>query len=598
MSSGFAKPIKIIDAIENIVARKYLLPAIQRRFVWSSDKVESLFDSILRGYPINSFMFWSITDDKIKNEFKFYEFLTTYREFFKVNNTDIDTKGLPDFYAVIDGQQRLTSIYLGLKGSYAYKLPRKWLKDDEESLPTRWLYIDILNKLPEENERQMKYDIRFLTKHEYEHLSQNTDQLWFKFNDILQYKDQNKLKDYIRSQPWGNNTFARTTVLTLWKKVFDEDIINFYLEESQDIDTVLDIFIRTNSGGEPLSFSNLLMSITTASWKRDARKVIPETVTKVFEIGNPGFRINDDFVLKTCLVLFNDNIKFQVKNFDRSSVTVFDDNWDRIYDSIIATFKLLESWGFNDSSLRAKNAVIPIIYYLYHNNLEKEINNKTKHVEEKKQIRKWLCISLLKGVFGGQSDTVLSGIRKVLKKHLYDGTFPFEDVKEEFKSNPAKNLSFDEEFIDGILTIQKDAPNCYPVLALLYSHLNFETQTFHKDHLHPANYFQRLKKSDFTDDAKYAFYKNPDNWNSIANLQLLNSSLNESKQDIPLDDWVKGKGIDRDNQLIPKDVSLDVADFEDFISKRKTYLKEKLKEMIGISGDDKNAQEELAQMQE
>lgn len=598
MSSGFAKPIKIIDAIENIVERKYLLPAIQRRFVWSSDKVESLFDSILRGYPINSFMFWSITDDRIKNKFKFYEFLTTYREVFKVNNTDIDTKGLPDFYAVIDGQQRLTSIYLGLKGSYAYKLPRKWWKDDEESLPTRWLYIDILNKLPEDNERQMKYDIRFLTIQEYKHLSQNPSQFWFKFNDILQYKDQNKLLNFILSQPWGTNEFARNTVWTIWKKVFDEDLINFYLEESQDIDTVLDIFIRTNSGGEPLSFSNLLMSITTASWKRDARKVIPETVTKVFGIGNPGFLINDDFVLKTCLVLFNDNIKFQVKNFDRSSVAVFDKNWDRIYDSILAAFTLLASWGFNDSSLRAKNAVIPIIYYIYHNNLEKEINNKAKHVEEKKQIRKWLCISLLKGVFGGQSDTVLSGIRKVLRNHLHDGTFPFEDIKDEFKSNPAKNLSFEEEFIDGILTIQKDAPNCYPVLALLYSHLNFETQTFHKDHLHPASYFQKLKKNAFADEVKYAFYKDINNWNSISNLQLLNSALNESKQDLPLKEWVKAKRIDLDNQLIPKDVSLDVVDFEDFISKRQNYLKEKLKEIIGISGDGKNVQIESTQSQE
>lgn len=592
MSSGFAKPIKIIDAIESIVARKYLLPAIQRRFVWTSYQVECLFDSILSGYPINSFMFWSVTDDKIKNEFKFYEFLTEYKEFFKVNNTDIDTKGLPDFCAVIDGQQRLTSIYLGLKGSYAYRLPRKWLKDTEENMPPRWLYIDILNKLPEENERQMTYDIRFLTKDDYERLSQNTDQFWFKFNDILQYKDQNKLVNFIFSQPWGTNEFARNMVFTIWRKVFDEDIINFYLEESQDIDTVLDIFIRTNSGGTKLSFSNLLMSITTASWKRDARRVIQDTIKKVFDIGNPGFVINDDFVLKTCLVLFNDNIKFQVKNFDRSSVAVFDDNWDRIYASIIAAFELLESWGFNNSSLTAKNAVIPIIYYIYHNNLEKEINNKVKHAEEKKLIRKWLCISLLKGVFGGQSDTVLSGIRKVLKKHLNDGTFPLEDIKTEFKSNPSKNLSFNEEFIDGILTIQKDASTCYPVLALLYSHLNFETQKFHKDHLHPKSYFQSLKKSDFADEAKYAFYKDEKNWNSISNLQLLNSSLNESKGDDPLKDWVQDKGIDLDNQLIPKGVCLDVADFEDFISKRKAYLKERLKGIIGIVSDDANDQDD------
>lgn len=585
MSSGFAKPIKIIDAIENIVSRKYLLPAIQRRFVWSSEKVESLFDSILRGYPINSFMFWSITDDTIKNQFKFYEFLTSYREFFHENNIDIDTKGLPDFYAIIDGQQRLTSIYLGLKGTYAYKMPRKWWKDDQESLPTRWLYIDILNELPEDNERQMKYDIRFLTKKEYTNLSKSHSSFWFKFNDILEYKDQNKLRKFVSSQPWSDNDFAYDTIYKIWDKVFHDEIINYYLEESQDIDTVLDIFIRTNSGGEPLSFSNLLMSITTASWKRDARKVIPDTVKKVFEIGNPGFIINDDFVLKTCLVLFNDNIKFQVKNFDRSSVSVFDANWDRIYASIISAFTLLSSWGFNNSSLRAKNAVIPIIYYIYHNNLETEINNKAKHVEEKRQIRKWLCISLLKGVFGGQSDGVLRGIRKVLKQHIGSGVFPYEEIKEGFKSNASKNLSFDDELIDGILTIQKDDSSCYPILALLYSHLNFETQTFHKDHLHPASYFLKLKRSSFENDDDYKFYKDPGNWNSICNLQLLNSSLNESKQDMPLSQWIAEKSIDLDNQLIPKNVSLDISDFRDFVSKRRAYLKQRLKETIGLPVD-------------
>lgn len=291
------------------------------------------------------------------------------------------------------------------------------------------------------------------------------------------------------------------------------------------------------------------------------------------------------------MVLFNDNIKFQVKNFDGDSVSVFDKNWDRIYDSIIAAFTLLASWGFNDSSLRAKNAVIPIIYYIYHNNLEKDINNNAKHGDEKRQIRMWLCISLLKGVFGGQSDTVLSGIRKVLKKNLGTGCFPYEQIKEEFRTNPAKNLSFDEEFIDGILTIQKDAPNCYPVLALLYSHLNFETQTFHKDHLHPASYFLKLKRTDFIDDASYAFYKDVNNWNSIVNLQLLNSSLNESKQDVPLCQWIKEKNIDLDNQLIPKDVSLDIADFKQFIDKRRQYLKTQLKTIIGISTTNTQQQE-------
>jgi len=134
MPSGFAKPITIKEAIDFIDDGTYLLPAIQRKFVWNSDQIEVLFDSIMRGYPISSFMFWEVKDAEIKNSFKFYRFLNEYREFFKTDNPDINVKGFKDFFAVIDGQQRLTSIYLGLKGSYAEKLPRKKLRDTEANI--------------------------------------------------------------------------------------------------------------------------------------------------------------------------------------------------------------------------------------------------------------------------------------------------------------------------------------------------------------------------------------------------------------------------------------------------------------------------------
>jgi uncharacterized protein with ParB-like and HNH nuclease domain len=578
MASGFSTPITIKEAIDNIVSRTYLLPAIQRKFVWSSEKIEMLFDSIMRGYPINSFMFWEIKEPTIKNEFKFYQFLTEYREFFKEDNLDIDTKSNSDFFAVIDGQQRLTSIYLGLKGSYAYKMPRKWWRDDEESIPTRWLYLNLEKPLQEDDDRQMKYDFRFLTKSEYNKLSQDTNAIWYKINNILTFESANGLDNFIDDQKWRTNDFAKDTIRSLRRKIFEEKAINFYLETTQEIDTVLDIFIRTNSGGEPLNFSDLLMSITTANWTRDARKEIPDLVNKVFEIGKPGFMTSKDFILKTCLVLFNDNIKFQVKNFDRSSVQVFDQNWERISKSIIESFKLLESWGFNNSSLRAKNAIIPIIYYVYHNNLEDEINNKARQIETKSQMRKWLCLSLLKGVFGGHSDAVLTKIRAMLKKN--NGQFPLEQIRNEFKSDPAKNLSFDDDFIDGLLTIQKDEPNCYPVLSLLYSHLDFGAQEFHKDHLHPASYFMKLKRENFATEEDFNFYSDPNNWNSIANLQLLNSNLNQSKLDTPLVEWVKEKNPDFNNQLIPH-VSLEISDFRIFIEERKTLLRNKFKEITG-----------------
>lgn len=56
MVKGFQKPITIREAIENIDQNEYLLPAIQRKFVWKPQQIELLFDSIMREYPINSLM--------------------------------------------------------------------------------------------------------------------------------------------------------------------------------------------------------------------------------------------------------------------------------------------------------------------------------------------------------------------------------------------------------------------------------------------------------------------------------------------------------------------------------------------------------------
>ena len=576
MESGFKTPITISDAIEYIESRKFLLPAIQRKFVWSSEQIEVLFDSIMRDYPINSFMMWNVSSDKIKNSYKFYEFLKEYRAFFKDENPYINTVGYSDFLAIIDGQQRLTSLYLGLKGTYAYKMPRKWWKDNEECLPTRRLYVNLSTEQSKDDERQMIYDFKFLSKDDVNRLSSTED--LFLVGDVYQYKDANKLEAYMSAQNWSNGEFAKATLRKLREVVFKDKLINYYQEENQDIDTVLDIFIRTNSGGEPLSFSNLLMSITTANWKKDARKEFDDLVKVVYA---NGFIISADLILKCCLVLFNDNIKFQVANFDAKSVSVFDNNWERVRKCIEVTFELLKKWGFNDSSLRAKNAVIPIVYYIYSKNLEKEILKDHQHQDEKKAMSKWLCISLLKGVFGGQSDSVLTGIRKVLKSNRGTNTFPFEQIKAEFASNDAKSLSFSDEVIDDILKTQKDAPNCYAILALLYSHLQYDTVTYHKDHLHPASKFDKLKESDFSDERKYQFYNNPENWNSILNLQLLSSSTNESKSDEDLKDWVRNKGIDLESHLIPKDTSLEFDDFEKFIEKRKKLLVTTIKNIIG-----------------
>lgn len=583
MSSGFQNPITIKDAIDKIHNRQYLLPAIQREFTWSSNQIEMLFDSILRGYPINSFMMWKISDNEIKSGYKFYEFLTEYREFFAENNKDIDTKGVPDFEAVIDGQQRLTSLYIGLRGSYAYKMPRKWWKDTEECLPTRKLYLNLGAPVKQQYDNQKAYDFRFLSKDDLDKFQKAQDgSIWFEVRQILDLDSITKVMRYLLENDLAENDYANGTLSLLYSTVHEKRLINYYLQEEQEPDKVLDIFIRTNSGGTPLSFSDLLMSIASANWKNlDAKKEIDRVVTEIYGIGRPGFLIDKDFVLKTCLVLFVDNIKFQLKNFTFENVQLFETNWDKIKKSIVAAFTLFEKLGFNNSTFRAKNAAIPVIYYIYYNNLSDSIIKATYDKDDRIAITKWLTLTFIKSIFGGQTDSVLVSMRKVLKDTI-GKKFPAKELMDAFKNDPARNYSFDDEFLDGLLEAQKDSSDAFYILHLLYPDLDYYNQDFHQDHLHPATIFSsadKLEASILEKDREFA--ADTRNWNSIANLQLLNGSMNASKNDTPLAEWVAKENIDKKSLYVNDTTSLDIKDFKAFITERRAILKNYLKNIVG-----------------
>ena len=118
------KKISIRDAMDYIVHAKLLLPAIQREFVWKRQAIEIMFDSILRGYPINSFMFWRINNVYYQN-LDFYRFLDPKYVYGVSKNPDYtkvtpsNNESLNEQLIVIDGQQRLTGIFIGLYGSYS-----------------------------------------------------------------------------------------------------------------------------------------------------------------------------------------------------------------------------------------------------------------------------------------------------------------------------------------------------------------------------------------------------------------------------------------------------------------------------------------------
>ena len=385
----------ITKAIHSIATNKYLLPAIQRKFVWSTDQIEMLFDSIMRGYPINAFMLWLITDTTIKHNYKFYSFISNYCQHFGEENPDAPTPALlEDFYAVVDGQQRLTSLYIGLIGSYRYKKPNKWWVDTEENLPTRRLFLNIQSPLSSENDNSMEYEFSFLSADDLERDRDNVDKQWFLVGDILKFTSFPDIVSYIAANNLTSNQFAMETLSLLWNKIHTEELINYCTIDNQDQDKVLEIFIRANSGGTQLSFSDLLMSISSANWtNHDARKEIKDTKDKIFLFGNPNFFVSQDFILKSILVLASEDIRFKLENFSRERVSHFENEWDRIKKSLICTFRLLGSLGYSNTLLRAQNAAIPIAYYIYKNDIADTILRPASLRDEKEKILKWLNLS-------------------------------------------------------------------------------------------------------------------------------------------------------------------------------------------------------------
>jgi len=196
---SFQTPITIAEAIDNIEANRYLLPAIQREFVWPSDKIEWLFDSLMRGYPISSFLFWNVEAGPGPT-YKFYRFLRKFRQVYQVHNEEASVDGLSNFTAVLDGQQRLTSLWIGLKGSYAFKEKRLHWNDDERCLPTRQLYLNIKQKRnPDDEEDGREFEFVFMKESDTAKADIHAGE-WFRVGKILDLKNIATFNGYVTEQ--------------------------------------------------------------------------------------------------------------------------------------------------------------------------------------------------------------------------------------------------------------------------------------------------------------------------------------------------------------------------------------------------------------
>ena len=257
--------------------------------------------------------------------------------------------------------------------------------------------------------------------------------------------------------------------------------------------------------------------------------------------------------------------------------------------AIISGFDTAKSFGYVDSTLTSKNALLPIIYYIYHRDIYKDFSSKKMYENDRELMRKWLNIGLLKRIFGSHADSILNSIRSeftsdILTTPIKDTIteFPKSDIMKRLKGT-TKDMYMDEDYINNLLLSQKDDNITFSILAMLYPNLDYKNGNFHKDHLHPKSWFNKESLKDKeVDDSKFDFYLNADNYNSILNLQMLDANENTSKQDKPLKEWAEQEAkkqnisIEKfcENHLMPN--ILEFERFDEFIEARRKILVSKL----------------------
>jgi uncharacterized protein with ParB-like and HNH nuclease domain len=582
--------ISIKKAVIDIEEGRLFLPPIQRNFVWNYDRIVNLFDSLYRNYPIGNCIFWRLKPETSRH-YPLYKFI---KEFTENKNKPVKNEHVPqnllqqDVFAVVDGQQRLSSFFIGLAGIYKYKKSGKGLQNIESNfVPSRLFFNLLANDGREENDQLFEFlgdeDAAFL----------NDRNLWFEVGKILTWKSTNNAEEYIKEIEHKVNATNKKTLIIKFEvrkeriinslkalcEMVNENIIYFFDINSQNLDEVVDIFTRVNNGGMTLKKSDLLFSILIAQWNegRDEIKDLVESLR------DSNINISQDFVMRACLVLSDLPVKYKLESFKQKNIVLIKKNWNDIKNSLLKLADLLPEIGYKDLPNLSDNALIPIAYYIMK-------DGKIETIKAKKALQLYYVVSQVNGIYGGQSDQILEKIRTEIKKQLTkDKTLNFQELSE-IKLPGGKSLKLTIQDLNELVEYTNyGSPHAYFILSLIYPTVDFKIRKYEVDHIHPRSKFNRsnLISIGITDEKTIEYWKD-EKCNHLPNLQLLGDKDNNNKRSKTLNEYIQAKTAKekadfiKDN-LLPLDKGLrELIKFDDFFEYRKKQLINKLKKHFDI----------------
>jgi hypothetical protein len=385
----------------------FWLPNIQRRFVWSEDQICRLFDSVLREYPIGTLLIW-----KTKESIRRRRFVDNFREDLQWKDTYVPEDDKKKCL-VLDGQQRLQSLFIGLCGSYE----------------GRELHMDILSgdlAAPDD----VRYKFAFMQ-------SSTAAFPWLKFKDIV-FSAKNSLaltqqiiKAAGRDLTDSEQEKVSAHVAQVFKTFHTDDGVSYQELDSIEntdlysVDDVVEVFIRANSGGTRLGKSDLLFSLLTSSWE-DADEKSDDLLC---DLNQHGFAFTRDFVLKTCLTLLKQGARYEVTKFRKPGVREdIEAQWEGIAKAMkdVLDFVRGKTYIRCDKALPSYLALIPLVYARFH------FPDAWKTVRD---VDSYLLRVLISGAYGGTPDQLIDDtVAKIADRKAFDIADAFEAVRSKGRS--------------------------------------------------------------------------------------------------------------------------------------------------------------------
>ena len=564
--------MSISTLLNQIDKGEIVLPAIQREFVWPKEKIFMLLDSIMRGYPLGIVLMWETYDD-----LRFRQFIKHYRADIRPSFEDNTTNR--ELLVVLDGQQRLQSLYIALYGIH-----------EKHSL-----YFDVLSGKASDDLREIAYAFDFETpveiaKYNNEMLEKLNDQnkeqkengqaeWWICFQDLFRMSNAGKMKlrhKLIKDLALSTEDALRLElnlsrideVMTKEENILKTSVI----DENKPLDSgerkseadVLEVFVRVNRQGTPLNRSDLIFSMLKLDWKESA-ETLPDFVASINE-GN-SFEFNADFVIRCLFAVSDMGSKLDINKLrNKNNIIKFKANFARCCDAIRALVDVVQKdcWVSSSRAFGGQNTFVPFVYYLYH------VPKHQIPTSELKSFRQALFLIGFTKMFSRYAD---SRIGKVigwemaprLKEGNYE--FPIERIVRWstqywfWAEKVQANLLQNNVFLTHCLVQGKTGAKA----KLLSSSLEM-------DHIFPRS---KLRKKGFE----------PPEYNHFANFWLLAKGKNQNKSaKDPKKFFIDVNNQDLRRAYIDRDMLI-YSKFRKFINARGKVLIEHVRKTLGFKKD-------------